>query len=114
MHHSAVGSIEGISTFSEQDVFLFRQGNLFRAYENLGAHLLSVDGRRGTRFSVWAPNAARVTVMGDFNDWDTARHALLPRADDSGIWEGFLPGVGSGALYKYCIYPRGGGPALQK
>jgi 1,4-alpha-glucan branching enzyme len=72
-----------------------------------------LDGADGTHFSVWAPNAEAVAVMGDFNHWDPRRHPLRPRAS-SGIWEGFIPGVGKGALYKYHIVSRHGGYSVDK
>ncbi|MDR7416663.1 MAG: 1,4-alpha-glucan branching protein GlgB [Armatimonadota bacterium] len=93
---------------TEEDVYLFNEGTHLRAYEKLGAH--PVEG--GTYFAVWAPNAQRVSVIGDFNGWDPYRHPLSPRGR-SGIWEGFVPGVGPGALYKYRITSRHG-PVLDK
>jgi len=85
---------------TEQDIYHFREGTYFRAYEKLGAHAVrTTEGAPyGTRFAVWAPNAAAVTVVGDFNGWDTRRHPLRARADSSGIWEGTVAGVGPGAL----------------
>jgi 1,4-alpha-glucan branching enzyme len=99
---------------TEQDVYLFREGNLFRAYEKLGAHLANSEGAAGTHFAVWAPNAGRVSVVGDFNDWSPERNALIQRKDGSGIWEGFIPGVGEGALYKYRIVSRYGAYTIEK
>ena len=101
---------------TEQDIYHFREGTYFRAYEKLGAHAVrAADGTvSGTRFAVWAPNAAEVAVVGDFNDWDRRRHPLAPRADSSGIWEGLLAGVGPGVLYKYHIASRHGGYAVDK
>jgi 1,4-alpha-glucan branching enzyme len=93
---------------TEEDVYWFREGTHLRAYEKLGAH----PGEGGTSFAVWAPNALQVSVMGDFNGWDPYRHPLSPRGS-SGIWEGFVPGVGPGALYKYRILSRHG-PVLDK
>jgi 1,4-alpha-glucan branching enzyme len=101
---------------TEQDIYHFREGTYFRAHEKLGAHAVrAADGRvSGTRFAVWAPNAAEVAVVGDFNDWDRRTSALAPRADSSGIWEGLVAGVGPGALYKYHIASRHGGYATDK
>jgi 1,4-alpha-glucan branching enzyme len=96
-------SILGPTLLTEQDIYLFREGSHFRLYEKLGAHLLTVGGQAGTLFAVWAPNAERVAVVGDFNGWDGTRHRLGPRWDGSGIWEGFIPGLGRGAMYKYLI-----------
>jgi 1,4-alpha-glucan branching enzyme len=94
------------SELSQSDIYLFKQGTLLRAYEKLGAHPETVEGREGTRFAVWAPNASAVSVIGEFNDWRPGRHALRARWDESGIWEGFLPGLGPGTLYKYHIESR--------
>jgi 1,4-alpha-glucan branching enzyme len=91
---------------TDQDIYLFRQGTYFRAYEQLGAHLLAAaagGGAAGTRFAVWAPNASAVSVVGDFNGWQSDRHPLRARSDDSGIWEGVVAGVAAGALYKYHV-----------
>jgi 1,4-alpha-glucan branching enzyme len=95
----------GHSFLTEYDVYLWAQGNLFRAYEKLGAHLTDRDGVAGTRFAVWAPDALRVSVIGDFNGWRAGVHPMWAVAS-SGIWEGFVPGVGAGALYKYAITSR--------
>ena len=101
---------------TEQDIYHFREGTYFRAYEKLGAHALrATDGAPyGTRFAVWAPNAAAVTVVGDFNGWDRHRHPLRARADSSGIWEGTVAGVGPGALYKYHMVSRHAGYTVDK
>jgi 1,4-alpha-glucan branching enzyme len=101
---------------TEQDIYHFREGTYFRAYEKLGAHAVrAADGTvSGTRFAVWAPNAAEVAVVGDFNDWDRRTSPLAPRADSSGIWEGLVAGVGPGALYKYHIASGHGGYAVDK
>ncbi len=69
----------------------------------MGSHPIEVDGQHGTYFAVWAPNAKFVSVVGNFNYWDKGSHALAPRWDESGIWEGFIPGIGKGELYKYHI-----------
>jgi 1,4-alpha-glucan branching enzyme len=90
------------ATLTDYDVYLWAEGTHARSYEKLGAHLAERDGVGGTQFAVWAPNARRVCVVGDFNGWDPDRHPLRP-VRSSGIWEGFLPHVGQGALYKYAI-----------
>ncbi len=87
------------------DVYLFGEGTHLRAYEKLGAHPGEVAGRRGVHFAVWAPNAARVSVVGDHNRWDPGSHPMEPRAN-AGLWETFIPDLGSGALYKYHIDSR--------
>src|SRR5215470_4633990 len=87
---------------SDQDLYLFNEGSHTSLYDRLGAHPRTVDGVAGTHFAVWAPSAEQVFVMGDFNDWAPSDQPLYARGA-SGIWEGFLPGVGRGAHYKYHI-----------
>jgi 1,4-alpha-glucan branching enzyme len=91
-----------VSLITGDDLYLFNEGSHFRLYEKLGAHPLAVAGTEGTFCAVWAPNAEQVSVVGDFNGWDGTRHLLRSRGD-SGIWEGFLAGVGKGACYKFHI-----------
>lgn len=91
------------SLFTEFDTSLFVSGKHFRLFEKLGSHLMKVDGTSGTFFAVWAPNAKDVAVVGDFNSWNKSSHALYKRLDRSGIWEGFIPHIGKGELYKYAI-----------
>ena len=101
------------SLLTEDDLYLFAEGSHLRLYEKLGAHPTAVNGESGTRFAVWAPNAARVAVMGNFNDW--SKDALpLASQRQSGIWEGFAPGVGVGAEYKFYIVSRHGDYAADK
>src|SRR4051812_18333982 len=90
------------ATLTDFDVHLWSEGTHYRAYEKLGAHLAERDGGAGVRFAVWAPNARSVSVVGDFNGWRPGVHPLRP-VGASGIWEGFVPGVRPGALYKYAI-----------
>ncbi len=103
---------------TEHDIYHFREGTHFRAYEKLGAHLVGPEvgttGDAGTCFGVWAPNAARVSVVGDFNDWNPTADPLTNASDDSGIWSGFIRGLGTGALYKYHIESRHNGYRVQK
>jgi 1,4-alpha-glucan branching enzyme len=98
---------------TDDDLFLFNEGTHVRLYEKLGAHPDTQDGTEGTRFAVWAPDAERVYVTGDFNDWSKEKNALHPRGQ-SGIWQGFLPGVGPGARYKYYLVSRYGGHRVDK
>ena len=93
------------SALSDQDLYLFNEGSHLRLYEKLGAHPTVVDGQPGTRFAVWAPNAEYVSVVGDWNGWNRQSHPLRPRAH-SGIWEGFIPDVGIGAVYKFHLRSR--------
>src|SRR5437660_2421928 len=87
---------------TDHDLYLFNEGSNYRIYEKMGAHLVTHDGQSGTVFSVWAPNARSVSVLGSFNGWDPKTHKLSPRGS-SGIWEGFVPGASHGALYKFHI-----------
>ena len=88
------------------DIYLFKEGKHQQLYDKLGSHPTSVDGREGTHFAVWAPNAKHVAVIGDFNEWRFGSHPLRLRGDGSGIWEGFIPEVSRGTLYKYHIESR--------
>ncbi len=92
------------SLFSDFDVYLFRSGKHRKLYKKFGAHEVEVDGRKGVYFAVYAPAARDVEVIGNFNGWDGKAHKLFVRWDGSGIWEGFIPGLGKGELYKYRIY----------
>ena len=100
--------VKQFSLFSDFDISLFKSGKHFRLYEKLGSHSVEVDGVWGYVFAVWAPNAKAVSVIGNFNGWNHATHALMPRWDGSGIWEGFIPGINKGELYKYAIHARDG------
>ncbi|MGH7904157.1 MAG: 1,4-alpha-glucan branching protein GlgB [Candidatus Dormibacteraceae bacterium] len=98
---------------TEDDLHWFNEGSHYRLYEKLGAHLGRDGAEEGTHFAVWAPGAERVSVVGDFDGGRTGGHPLHARGS-SGLWEGFAPGVGQSALYKYAIQPRGGGAILEK
>lgn len=95
-------------TLSELDLHLLGEGRHWQIYEKLGAHAASYEGREGTAFAVWAPNAAAVNVLGDFNDWDARAHHPMRSLGDSGVWEVFVPGVKEGALYKFAVVTREG------
>ena len=95
--------VEAFSLLTDFDIGLFRSGKHFRLYEKLGSHVVDNQGVTGTLFAVWAPNAKYVSVIGAFNGWNKGDHALNPRWDGSGIWEGWIPNVGNGEVYKYFI-----------
>lgn len=92
------------SLFTDFDIDLFKSGKHYRLYEKFGSHITTVNGVEGTYFAVWAPSAKSVSVVGDFNFWLEGDHKLNVRWDESGIWEGFIPGVGKGNIYKYKIH----------
>ena len=106
--------VHGPSLLTDHDIYLFKEGSHSRLYEKLGSHLMTVDGVSGALFAVWAPNAEKVSVMGDFNGWNNASHPLASRWDGSGIWEGFVPGIGNGSLYKYHVVSSQGGYRVDK
>ncbi|MGA9211195.1 1,4-alpha-glucan branching protein GlgB [Kaistella sp.] len=91
------------SLFTDHDIYLFKEGNHYKLYEKFGAHSIKIDGVDGVYFSVWAPFAKEVSVIGNFNNWHSETHKLLPRWDESGIWEGFIAGLKWGDVYKYGI-----------
>src|SRR3984893_15810964 len=93
------------SLLTDFDLYLFNEGTHVRIYQKLGAHVVTQGGKQGVEFAVWAPNADAVSVIGGFNNWEIGKTALLERAS-SGIWEGFVPGIGQGTVYKYSIKPR--------
>src|SRR5688500_10821444 len=101
------------AVLGEHDYFLFNEGSHYRLYEKLGSHPCSREGQAGTQFAVWAPGAHDVYVFGDFNGWDKGATRLYPQGA-SGIWVGFVPGVGPGAAYKYHIHGRDNGYRVDK
>jgi 1,4-alpha-glucan branching enzyme len=100
------------SALSEFDLYLLGEGTYARAYEKLGAHLAERAGKRGAHFAVWAPNAKRVSVIGDHNGWNPAANAMQPTP--AGVWETFIPGLEQGAIYKYHIESNFGGYQVDK
>ena len=98
---------------TSEDLHLFNEGTHYRIYEKLGAHLTTVDGESGTSFAVWAPNAREVSIVGSFNDWHPHSHILHPR-ESSGIWEGFVPDIGKGMLYKFHVVSHHNGYVVDK
>jgi 1,4-alpha-glucan branching enzyme len=101
------------SLLSDWDYHLFNEGSHTRLWEKLGAHVVTRDGVGGTMFAVWAPNAASVSVMGDWNGWNLEQHPLDDRGP-SGIWEGFVPHIGKGAHYKFHIRSKYNGYRVDK
>jgi 1,4-alpha-glucan branching enzyme len=95
--------MSGMSLITDHDIYLFKQGSHFTLYEKLGCHMTVLDGVPGASFAVWAPNAASVSVIGDFNHWNKESNPLEVRMDGSGVWEGFVPGIEQGAAYKFHI-----------
>jgi 1,4-alpha-glucan branching enzyme len=106
-------TVQPPSLMTDDDLYLFNEGSHLRLYDKLGAHCREVDGVPGASFAVWAPNAERVSVIGDFNRWEKGSHPLRPRGQ-SGIWEGFVADAHKGSLYKYHIASRYGGYAVDK
>lgn len=98
---------------TDYDLYLLGEGTHYRLYDKLGAHLIEQNGKSGTHFAVWAPNARAVSVVGDFNAWRADAFALQSRGT-SGIWTGFVPGVQAGALYKYAITSQYGNHHVEK
>jgi 1,4-alpha-glucan branching enzyme len=94
------------SLLTDHDIYLFKEGSHFNLYDKLGSHLITFDDVKGTYFAVWAPNAETVSVVGDFNQWNTESHPLKRREEGSGLWEGFIAGLRSGSTYKYHLLSR--------
>jgi 1,4-alpha-glucan branching enzyme len=107
-------NVEVYSRLTDFDIGLFKAGNHFKLYEKLGSHVVDNQGFTGTYFAVWAPNAERVGVIGNFNGWNRTEHLLFPRWDGSGIWEGWIANIGRGEIYKYAIKSNIGGQELEK
>lgn len=103
-----------VSLLTDYDIYIFKQGTHYKLYEKLGSHIMTINGVQGTYFAVWAPNAEKVSVIGDFNYWDSTRHPLALRWDGSGIWEGFISNIGKGTLYKYHIISKFSGYRVDK
>ncbi|MBI4799860.1 MAG: 1,4-alpha-glucan branching protein GlgB [Desulfarculus sp.] len=120
-HHKAAGPqapappqvVHDVSLLSDQDLYLFNEGTHLLLHHKLGDHPLEAGGQRGVYFAVWAPNAQRVFVMGDFNDWRNDELELWQRAS-SGVWEGFVPGLEPGVRYKFHLHSRHHGFKVDK
>jgi len=115
-HDGHVGEAEDVYRFppiiSDFDLHLHSEGTNFEEYNMLGSHLTTLDGVAGVRFAVWAPNAIVVSVIGEFNGWDTRQNPMRSRT--GGVWEIFLPGLKPGTPYKYAIQSRFRGYSQQK
>src|SRR5688572_18229792 len=98
---------------TDEDLYLFNEGTHARLYEKMGARPGRVGDTVGTHFAVWAPNAEAVSVIGDFNGWSRGSHPLQPRGS-SGVWQGFIPGLEPGVVYKYHIASRYNGYRVDK
>lgn len=94
---------EHYSLLSEDDIYHIKEGTEFRLFEKLGSHYVTKDGVEGVYFSLWAPNAHYISVIGDFNNWDKGAHKMISRSDNSGIWECFITDVPEGSSYKYYL-----------
>ncbi len=97
-------SVWNYSLFSDEDIRNFQNGTHYSLYNLMGNKQISVNGTPGTYFAVWAPNATFLSLTGDFNLWNKESHPLKVRLDNSGIWEGFIPNIGSGEAYKYHLH----------
>jgi 1,4-alpha-glucan branching enzyme len=106
--------VASASRLAEGDIYLFKEGSHGRLYDKLGSYPANIDGVDGTWFAVWAPNAERISVIGDFNGWTADAAPLAARDDGSGIWEGFVAGIGHGAAYKYRVVSRYHGYQVDK
>ncbi|CAH8286661.1 1,4-alpha-glucan branching enzyme [Mariniflexile fucanivorans] len=109
-----MAQVKVYSLFTDFDINLFKAGKHYRLYQKFGSHPTTVDGIEGTYFAVWAPSAKQVSVIGDFNYWAEGEHQLNVRWDSSGIWEGFIPLVGKGTVYKYKIESHNNGIKTEK
>jgi 1,4-alpha-glucan branching enzyme len=109
-----MAQVKAFSLFSQFDIDLFKAGKHYRLFEKFGSHLVTVDGVKGTYFSVWAPTAKKVSVIGDFNYWVDGEFELNVRWDSSGIWEGFIPHIEKGTAYKYKIHSNNNGYVSEK
>jgi 1,4-alpha-glucan branching enzyme len=109
-----MSKVQVYSLFTEFDIQLFKAGKHFKLYKKLGSHPMEIEGVKGTYFAVWAPSAKQVSVIGDFNYWIEGEHLLNVRWDESGIWEGFIPEVGHGSVYKYRIHSHNNDQKTEK
>ncbi len=109
-----MSQVQPYSLFTDFDISLFKNGSHYNLFDKFGAHVVALEGVIGTYFSVWAPSAKSVSVIGDFNYWSGTEHQLYVRWDSSGIWEGFIPHITHGTLYKYKIESQHNGVVTEK
>lgn len=109
-----VAEHEFVSRFSDFDIYLFREGRHYSLYDKFGAHVMERNGKKGIYFALWAPNAAQVHVIGNFNGWNKESHPMYVRYDSSGIWETFIPELKPGEIYKYYIKSKYNNYAVEK
>lgn len=109
-----MNNVKNHSLFTDFDISLFKSGKHFKLYEKFGAHPIELNGGKGVYFSVWAPSANSVSVVGDFNHWNDIEHPLNVRWDSSGIWEGFIPNIEKGVRYKFKIHSNNNGIVTEK
>ena len=98
---------------TDYDLYLLGEGKHLYSYEKLGAHVTEIDGIKGVNFAVWAPSAQRVSVVGEFNDWDARVHPMRLHPGN-GVWELFIPGLGEGTVYRYNVFSRYNGYRADK
>ncbi|MBS6721418.1 MAG: 1,4-alpha-glucan branching protein GlgB [Clostridiales bacterium] len=103
---------KGYQFITEFDNYLFGQGTHYDLYNKMGAHPMTLDGKKGVFFAVWAPNAQKVSVVGDFNQWDQTAN-MMERTEPMGIYELFIPDLGEGEIYKYCVTTKQGNDVLK-
>ena len=103
---------KGYQFITEFDNYLFGQGTHYDLYNKMGAHPMTLDGKKGVFFAVWAPNAQKVSVVGDFNQWDRTAN-MMERTEPMGIYELFIPDLGEGEIYKYCVTTKQGNDVLK-
>ena len=103
---------KGYQFITEFDNYLFGQGTHYDLYNKMGAHPMTLDGKKGVFFAVWAPNAQKVSVVGDFNQWDRTAN-MMERTEPMGIYELFIPDLSEGEIYKYCVTTKQGNDVLK-
>lgn len=91
-----------VTSLTDYDIHLFHEGQFFESFQVFGAHLTEQNGKKGTSFSVWAPHAKQVSVVGNFNNWDRNNHKMKKMSEE-GIWNLFIEGIEEGEIYKYEI-----------